>query len=77
MTVGFVLISTAPSYEHEVYSKLRSVPEITEIYPLFGEYDLIAKIEVETYDSLGKVVLTKVRGVDGVIDTVTLTGVHL
>ncbi len=72
MATGFVLISTAPAREHDVYSKLQGVPEIVELYPLFGEYDLIAKIEADDYSILGHVVLDNIRGVDGVIDTVTL-----
>ena len=45
MTLGFVLIDTSATYEHEVYNKLSKVPEIIELHPLFGDYDLIAKIE--------------------------------
>ncbi len=47
MAIGFVLISTAPAKEHEVYNELLKVKEIVELHPLFGEYDLIAKIEAE------------------------------
>ncbi len=42
MAIGFVLISTAPAKEHEVYNELLKVKEIVELHPLFGEYDLIA-----------------------------------
>ena len=73
MATGFVLISTAPAREHDVYSKLQGVPEIVELYPLFGEYDLIAKVEADDYNLLGHIVLNNIRNVDGVIDTVTLT----
>ena len=74
MAIGFVLISAAPSREHEVYNKLSKVPEIVELHPLFGEYDLIAKIEAENFDKLGKIVVNKIRSIDWVIDTKTLTG---
>lgn len=75
MITGFVLISTAPAKEHTVYDVLLKVPEITELHPLFGQYDLIAKVEVETTSELGAVVLDKIRTVAGVIETKTLTGV--
>jgi len=74
MAIGFVLVSTAPAHEHEVYNKLMDVSEIVELHPLFGEYDLIAKIEAQDFDSLGKIVINKIRSIDGVIDTKTLTG---
>ena len=74
MAIGFVLISAAPAREHDVYNKLSKVPEIIELYPLFGEYDLIAKIEVDDFEKLGAIVVNKIRSIDGVIDTKTLTG---
>ncbi len=74
MVVGFVLISTAPGKEHEVYEALKKLPEIVELHPLFGEFDLIAKLEVKDYNELGRIVVEKIRMVDGVIDTKTYTG---
>src|SRR5438552_2636554 len=75
MAIGFVLISTAPAKEHEVYNELLKVKEIVELHPLFGEYDLIAKIEAEDFNVLGQVVVDKIRSIPGVIDTKTLTGI--
>lgn len=75
MAVGFVLISTAPGKEHEVYNALKNIPEIVELHPLFGEFDLIAKIETKDFNELGEIVVEKIRMIDGVIDTKTLTGI--
>ena len=73
MAIGFVLISTAPAKEHEVYNELLKVKEIVELHPLFGEYDLIAKVEAKDYNTIGKVVVAKIRSVGGVRTTKTLT----
>lgn len=75
MAIGFVLISTAPAKEHEVYNQLLKVKQIVELHPLFGEYDLIAKIETEDFNKLGQIVVDKIRTIKGVIDTKTLTGI--
>jgi len=75
MAIGFVLISTAPGKEHEVYDELRKIKEIIELHPLFGEYDLIAKIEARDFNELGKIVVDQIRNIPGVIDTKTLTGI--
>ncbi|MBI0584412.1 MAG: Lrp/AsnC ligand binding domain-containing protein [Methanomassiliicoccus sp.] len=75
MAVGFVLISTAPAKEHEVYNELLKVEEVVELHPLFGEYDLIAKIEAADFNRLGQVVVDQIRSIPGVIDTKTLTGI--
>jgi len=74
MPVGFVLISTAPAKEHQVYNELLKIKEIVELHPLFGEYDLIAKVEAKDLEELGKIIVEKIRSIDGVADTKTLTG---
>jgi DNA-binding Lrp family transcriptional regulator len=75
VAIGFVLISTAPAKEHEVYTELLRVKGIVELHPLFGEYDLIAKVEADDFNALGQLVVDKIRSVPGVIDTKTLTGI--
>ena len=46
-----------------------------ELYPLFGEFDLIAKIETKDFNELGRIVVERIRMVEGVLDTKTLTGI--
>ena len=75
LAIGFVLISTAPAKEHDVYNELLKVPEIVELHPLFGEYDLIAKVDAEDFNALGEIVIDRIRTISGVIDTKTLTGI--
>ena len=74
MTIGFVLIKVAPSHEHKIYNKLSKVSEIIKLHPLFGEYDFIAKIEADSNDKLGGLVIDKIRSIEGVVTTKTLTG---
>ena len=74
MAIGYILINTAPAHEHEVYTNLSKIPEIIELHPLFGEFDLIAKVEPEDFEKLGTLVVEKIRSIKGVIDTKTLTG---
>ncbi len=74
MALGFVLIKVFPGKEREVYDKLISLKEVEELYPLFGEYDLIAKVVVRSLEELSDVVVNKIRTTDGVVETKTLTG---
>jgi DNA-binding Lrp family transcriptional regulator len=74
MVIGFVLISTIAGKEHDVYASLIDMKEIIELHPLFGEYDIIAKIETENFDDLGKIVVENIRTINGVLNTKTLAG---
>lgn len=74
MAIGFILINVAPSHEHEIYNKLSKITQIVELHPLFGEYDLIAKIDASDFEELGTIIVNKIRTIEGVLDTKTLTG---
>ena len=74
MAIGFVLMHVSPLHEYEVFNKLSKLHEIIEVHPLFGEYDLIAKIEAKDYESIGEIVVHKIRTIDGILYTSTLAG---
>ena len=72
MAIGFVLVKVAPQHEVDVQQGLGRLAEVVEVYPLFGEFDLIAKVEAPDFDSLGHLVVTKIRTLKGILDTKTL-----
>ena len=76
MVIGFVLMHVSPLHENEVFNKLSKLPEVIELHPLFGEYDLIAKIEVKDYESIDQIIINKIKTIDGITDTKTLTGIR-
>jgi len=77
VVVGFVLMHVSPLHEYEVFNKLSKLHEVIELHPLFGEYDLIAKIEAKDYESIGEIVVHKIKTIEGITDTKTLTGIQL
>ena len=66
-----------PKREKDVYERLLKIDEIAELYPLFGDYDLIAKVEADTYEAIGAVVVSKIRAIEGVKATKTLARMSL
>jgi DNA-binding Lrp family transcriptional regulator len=74
MAIGFALLSISPLHEKTVYEKLKQIPEIIEVHALFGEFDILVKIEAHDIDSIGSIVINKIRSVQGVVDTKTLIG---
>lgn len=74
MAIGFALLSISPLHEKAVYETLKNVPEIIEIHPLFGEYDILIKLECKDIDEIGEVIIKKIRSLKGIVDTKTLIG---
>ena len=60
-----------------MYEQLLKIKEVVELYPLFGDYDLIAKVEAGDYNTIGEVVVAKIRSIEGVRTTKTLTKMAL
>jgi DNA-binding Lrp family transcriptional regulator len=77
MSVCFVLISVVPGHERNVYNKLSKIPDIIESHIVSGECDIVAKLKVDNLESLPSIVSTKIRSIEGVKDTSTLTGLEL
>jgi len=67
-------LTISPLYEKTVHEQLGQIPEIIEVHPLFGEYDILVKIQCPDIDSIGNVVIKKIRSIKGVMDTKTLIG---
>lgn len=74
MAIGFALLTISPLNEKAVYEALRNIEQITEIHPLFGEYDILVKIKSSDIDSIGEIVIKNIRSLKGVVDTKTLIG---
>ena len=71
------LIETVKGYakhEKSVFESLKNFVEIIEIHPLFGEYDILVKIQTADIDGIGEVVIKKIRSLKGIVDTKTLIG---
>ena len=74
MAIGYILCAFDKRKESESQYDLKNLDEVKEIHPLFGEYDIIAKIEATDYVEIEKIVKEKIRNIDGVNDTMTLIG---
>ena len=74
MATGFALLSISPLHEKSVFESLKNIPQIKEIHPLFGEYDILVKMECEDIDQIGEMVIKKIRSLKGIVDSKTLIG---
>ena len=74
--IALVLLSTEPGREQDVVMTLKSMPEVSEAMVLFGEYDAYCKVRVDDFSELSRLILAKIRIIDGVVDTTTLTAAN-
>lgn len=58
---AFILVSLLERTERNVLSELKTYPEVKNVYILFGEWDLVAEIEVSNPEELGTFVINHIR----------------
>ena len=73
MVTGYVFISTSPGKEQSIYEELKRIPEVVDITPVLGDYDFVVKIEHEDPEKVAMIVLDRIRILDGIINTETVT----
>ena len=71
--VAIVLMTTEPGKEVEIIEHVRSLSEVKEAMVLFGEFDIFLKLECPDYGFLSSIVVNKIRNIDGVETTTTMT----
>ena len=72
MPMAYVLINTEPKHMENVVSTLEKLDSVVEIFPVYGVYDVVAKMQAETMEKLKDIVTWKVRSLDEVRSTITM-----
>lgn len=70
--IAHLLITAEKGKEQEIYDSLYDQSEVISVNILFGEWDIIAKIDVENNEALSTFILDHVRGIPGVQMSSTL-----
>lgn len=77
MATGYVLINVHPGSEQQVFDDVKQLPHVTDATVLFGDHDLIVKLEADDLATIAKAVVENIRAVAGVVNTKTLAGADL
>ena len=69
---AYVLATIKAGSERDVKDKLKAISEVTDVNILYGEYDLIIKIELDGISELSDFILDKIRAISSIERTTTL-----
>ena len=72
MVKGYLLIKLLPGLESDAMSQIRAVPGVIDVNLVFGQWDAIATAEAKSLFELARIIVSEVRGIQGVQDTSTL-----
>jgi DNA-binding Lrp family transcriptional regulator len=74
---AYILIQTEVGKAAQVAKEVRDIAGVTEAEDVTGPYDVIVRAEAKNVDELGKLVVAKIQGVEGITRTLTCPVVHL
>jgi DNA-binding Lrp family transcriptional regulator len=74
-TRAYILIETAVGKTREVVDALTKWPELVQVDPVTGPYDIIAVVDVDNLSTVGELVTGKIHSVAGIVRTVTCLSV--
>lgn len=71
MTRAYILIKTAVEMTEQVQAKLQEIPGVRAADIVTGDTDLIVVVEAPTPQDIGHLVMSTIRGLDGIEATTT------
>ncbi|MCD6510976.1 MAG: Lrp/AsnC ligand binding domain-containing protein [Thaumarchaeota archaeon] len=73
MPTAFVLINCDLGMEKDIVKELKKIAGVKEVHEIYGVYDIIAKLEAEDMRMLREAVMGRIRKINGVRSTLTMT----
>ena len=77
MVQAYILIQTEVGKSATVAQSIREVAGVASAEDVTGPYDVIARVEADSVDDLGRLVIAKIQDVQGITRTLTCTVVNL
>ena len=72
MPKALVLIDTDPFSAEEVFQKLRTCEDVKECFMVTGVYDVVAKVEEQTFDELVNIINRRIESLFQVKETLSM-----
>lgn len=69
---AFILMNAELGKENKLVTELRQVPNVKEVYPVYGVYDVVMEIEADSMETLRETITNQVRKIDGIKSTLTM-----
>lgn len=77
MVQAYILIQSEVGKAHAVATAVAQINGVITAEDVTGPYDVIARLEAETVDELGKLVIARIQEVPGITRTLTCTVVKV
>jgi DNA-binding Lrp family transcriptional regulator len=77
VVTAYILIQTEVGKAAQVAKDIVEIAGVLQAEDVTGPYDVIVRAQARNIDELGRLVVARVQGVDGITRTLTCPVVHL
>ncbi|WP_370893948.1 Lrp/AsnC family transcriptional regulator [Janibacter sp. GXQ6167] len=71
MVQAYILIQTDVGQAGSVAQAIAEIPGVVQADDVTGPYDVVARVEADNVDELGRMVIAQVQGLHGITRTLT------
>jgi len=73
LEIAYVLVKSKIGHEVDVMNDILKIDGVKEVMGTYGVYDVFVKVQVPTRNEIEKVIIYKIRKVNNVLSTTTLS----
>jgi len=73
LEIAYVLVKSKIGYEVDVMNNILKIDGVKEVMGTYGVYDIFVKVQVPTRSEIEKIITQRIRKVNNVISTTTLS----
>jgi len=73
LEIAYVLVKSKIGHEVDVMSNILKIDGVKEVMGTYGVYDIFVKVQVPTRSEIEKIITQRIRKVNNVISTTTLS----
>lgn len=77
MISAYVLMRIKPGMDRTVLKVAKKLTQVKATETLYGEYDMLIRVEVETLDDLDSFIFDTIRNIKGVESSTTLIAIKV
>ena len=73
MEIAYVLVKSKIGHEIDVMNNILKIDGVKEVMGTYGVYDIFVKVQVPSRSEIEKIIIHKIRKVNNVVSTTTLS----
>lgn len=77
MITAYVLLRIEPGMDRNVLHNIKKLTQVKAVETVYGEYDMLFKVEIETLETLDSFIFDTIRTIKGVEGSTTLISMEI